>query len=660
MPGTDLQVKLNYEHDEGPGKAPYLYFAPLSDEEKERTGRKEQMRGKTVEIETIVRDGRNQKHSLDKHSFELVEQETALTTEEFYNDQDKVKSVYYPEMEELIKEKTGAAHVLMFHHQVRAQKNSATTETGEASSIQPYAYGIHSDAHPKAARDLFKTVAGGLDTKYHKGRFLYINAWRNITDTPIGNDHLAVLDETSVVKPDDYIVSEFHALSSFQQYRLLDVNSNQHKWVYFSAMKKNEVLLFKQFDSDTSLPGRLCFHTAFHDPNAPECPERQSIEARGIAFFPDHEPNSCPDMSEVQKSMKALKIPSAGDENRVKSKNLFDFNLEGIYADEIFADIRKNAGGASYARKMMDDAAKADDSGAAIAKVMRSFMPYIVQQTQNAYYQEKIDSCKHDIFKVPKDYGNDFEVPVIVHRPKSITGKTGAIVFAHGGVIAGKAEDFKARCSALAVNSEVTVFNVDYRLAPETKCPDNIKDMYAALKHVIKNADRFNIDSEKIAIMGESGGGYICCGLELMLAQRGESDLVKLAILSQAMVDDYSFGDIALMTHEEKEHAESQKAFWKAIAVDLTTQTQDPLLFPGKCSNDLLAKFPPTVIFEVEFDYYITETTRLARRLRAAGRLLELVIQPGLGHGNAMEPKFTKFHEAQDIMKKIIAGYLLE
>eukprot|EP00091_Calanus_sinicus_P005503 TRINITY_DN15943_c0_g1_i1.p1 TRINITY_DN15943_c0_g1~~TRINITY_DN15943_c0_g1_i1.p1 ORF type:complete len:176 (-),score=44.02 TRINITY_DN15943_c0_g1_i1:17-481(-) len=138
--------------------------------------------------------------------------------------------------------------------------------------------------------------------------------------------------------------------------------------------------------------------------------------------------------------------------------------------------------------------------------------------------------------------------------------------------------------------------------------------------------------------MGESGGGYICCGLEVMLAQSGESDLIKLAILSGAMVDDYSFGEEALMTQEEKEHAESQRAYWKAIAADLSAQTQDPLLFPGKASNDLLAKFPPTVIFEVEFDFYITETTRLARRLRAAGRLLELVIQPGLGHGHAMEP----------------------
>ena len=60
-------------------------------------------------------------------------------------------------------------------------------------------------------------------------------------------------------------------------------------------MKKDEVILFKQWDSDRTLPGRLCFHTAFLDPNAPkDTPARESIEVRAIAYFPDHEPNTCP------------------------------------------------------------------------------------------------------------------------------------------------------------------------------------------------------------------------------------------------------------------------------------------------------------------------------------------------------------------------------
>ena len=36
--------------------------------------------------------------------------------------------------------------------------------------------------------------------------------------------------------------------------------------------------------------------------------------------------------------------------------------------------------------------------------------------------------------------------------------------------------------AGLAVETNTVVVSVDYRLAPETKCPDNITDFYLALK----------------------------------------------------------------------------------------------------------------------------------------------------------------------------------
>jgi len=84
------------------------------------------------------------------------------------------------------------------------------------------------------------------------------------------------------------------------------------------------------------------------------------------------------------------------------------------------------------------------------------------------------------------------------------------------------------------------------------------------------------------------------------------------------------------------------------------------LLFPGKAPEEILKKFPPTVVLEVEFDFYITEATRFARRLRAAGRLLELIVIPGLGHGQAMEPKFKKFEELTKILKTVMKEYLID
>ena len=63
------------------------------------------------------------------------------------------------------------------------------------------------------------------------------------------------------------------------------------------------------------------------------------------------------------------------------------------------------------------------------------------------------------------------------------------------------------------------------------------------------------MDASRICIAGESGGGYICFGAMVMLAQKGETDLVKLAIPMIPMISDYSFGDLNQMTKEERENA---------------------------------------------------------------------------------------------------------
>jgi len=119
--------------------------------------------------------------------------------------------------------------------------------------------------------------------------------------TPIQNHHLAVLDERSLVKPADYVPSALFGVGyDVLQYRLSSRNTRSHQWYYFPEMARDEVLLFKQWDSDPQLSGRTCFHTAIQDPTAPSAaPPRQSIEARAIVFFPEHEPNTCPLMASL-------------------------------------------------------------------------------------------------------------------------------------------------------------------------------------------------------------------------------------------------------------------------------------------------------------------------------------------------------------------------
>ena len=64
-------------------------------------------------------------------------------------------------------------------------------------------------------------------------------------------------------------------------------NAAKHRWYYFPKMQLQEVLLFKQFESDTALLGRTIFNIDFVDPTVrPDAPERQSIECRAFPVLP--------------------------------------------------------------------------------------------------------------------------------------------------------------------------------------------------------------------------------------------------------------------------------------------------------------------------------------------------------------------------------------
>jgi len=325
---------------------------------------------------------------------------------------------------------------------------------------------------------------------------------------------------------------------------------------------------------------------------------------------------------------------------RVESKNLFNFIPTGEY-DEVVA-----AADAEMAKKMSEGG----EGG-------MNFMELIELQNKESLAKVEITELK-----VPTVHDGNFDVPVFVHTPKALQGdgkKHVAYIYAHGGGVIGlNAKAYQPLLSHYAIECNVVIFNVDYRLAPETKCPNNVKDFYEVIKYVRQNADSLRIDESKIVIGGESGGGYICLGSMVMLAQKNEGDLVKVAIPAIAMTDDYTFSDPACMTIEEREHNGGMRKCWKLIAQDFEMQKNDPLLFPGKASDELLKKFPPTIIEESEFDMFITETTRLANRLRRVGRLLELIVIPGGKHGSTMDPRLNNFKVAMDTKKLTFEHYV--
>jgi len=59
------------------------------------------------------------------------------------------------------------------------------------------------------------------------------------------------------------------------------------------------------------------------------------------------------------------------------------------------------------------------------------------------------------------------------------------------------------------------VASVDYRLAHESPFPGALTDIKAAIRYLRAHAGRYNIDTEKFGVMGESAGGYLTAMIAL-------------------------------------------------------------------------------------------------------------------------------------------------
>lgn len=91
-----------------------------------------------------------------------------------------------------------------------------------------------------------------------------------------------------------------------------------------------------------------------------------------------------------------------------------------------------------------------------------------------------------------------------------------------GGWIAGHRKMYHGRMRSLAKLGYVTA-TVEYRFAPKTIWPGQLNDVQAAHRFLIKNADRYGIDPERIAAWGESAGGHLSLMLGLMPTENEEA-----------------------------------------------------------------------------------------------------------------------------------------
>jgi hypothetical protein len=216
--------------------------------------------------------------SLDAEGFQLLDHRSSVRN---FFDEDELRGTYYAEVERLVAEATGAKRVLVFDHTVRRRLDEIEAPAGRPARI-PIPR-VHIDytlkSGPQRVRDLLPDEAPTL----LRGRFSVINIWRPIRG-PLEDAPLALCDARSVA-PGDLIASDLLYRDRIGETYNVRYDP-AHRWFYAPRMSRDEVLLFRCYDSAEDGRARFVPHAAFQDPTAPPTAiPRESIELRTLVFY---------------------------------------------------------------------------------------------------------------------------------------------------------------------------------------------------------------------------------------------------------------------------------------------------------------------------------------------------------------------------------------
>jgi hypothetical protein len=249
---------------------PYTYMYPPPD------GRPWQNAGYHA-VTVAIRDARADSGlSIDREGYALHDAPSAVRN---FLDRDEVVRRYYSEVAELALAASGASQAYVFDHLVRKRMPGSPQAFGRIEGQRPGAAGrVHCDFTPASARRRLQQELG--DKAAGVQRYAIVNLWRSIRH-PVLDAPLAVCDMRSA-SPADLVASDIlypdRAGEIFQA-----VHNPAQSWAYFHAMNRDEVLIFKQYDS--AMAGRTP-HAAFEHPDCPaDAPLRESIEIRCLLIY---------------------------------------------------------------------------------------------------------------------------------------------------------------------------------------------------------------------------------------------------------------------------------------------------------------------------------------------------------------------------------------
>lgn len=224
--------------------------------------------------------GDENKYTLDSHGFQYVKH---VSKDKDFSDNKRIKDEYYPEVEQILKEVTGATRVFIFNDAVRRLAADPTVVSDGKATQQVFGPGkrVHIDQSYTTAENTVRYYLPDEADELLKKRFQIINVWRPIKT--IRRDPFALADASTVPESDLLAAARVYPDRTDETW-VCRPNPN-HRWYFKYAQQPDELLMFKCFDSVNDGRAKRSPHSAFSDPAHDDEPPRESVECRTLVFY---------------------------------------------------------------------------------------------------------------------------------------------------------------------------------------------------------------------------------------------------------------------------------------------------------------------------------------------------------------------------------------
>jgi len=215
-------------------------------------------------------------------------------------------------------------------------------------------------------------------------------------------------------------------------------------------------------------------------------------------------------------------------------------------------------------------------------------------------------------------------------------GKKPTLLYIHGGGWVEGSKDERALNVLPYVYRDWVVISINYRLAKDAKAPAAVDDCLVALEWIYANADKYDIDTDRIVVSGGSAGGH----LALLTGMLREGDQLcggKLTVGNTrkvaAIVNWYGVTDFTINPHP-------LEWFGEDIDLEEFVRTLSPVNYVREGGTPVL-----TIHGSEDYAVPVKQAVNMHKKLREVGTQENLLLIDGKKHGDFTHKELSQIYQ---------------